>query len=334
MPPKIKNWLLERGISEEVISASKLEYRNNQIVIPVFDAQNSFLFNKYRRSPFSENGPKYTYEAGAKAQLYMPSRFNGQTDAVYIVEGELDALALISRGHYAVSSTGGAGTFRKEWAKQFETNTIYICYDNDEAGLTGTLRLLNIFPEAFVIEIPKECGKDVTDYLKGYPNGFIGLSNTAEKWRLPPPFSPELSPKEVKAGRSLCRFLGDDMLKQRQERMMEGKSVELIDMLLAEITKRSDEYAVRVKHPKTQEESDALRRAKGVPITEYVQFNRQRKALCLWHQEKNASMVYYPKDNRVKCFSCGHLGDVIDVVEEKFLLTKGEAIRKINSEHA
>lgn len=338
MQQNIKNWLLERGISESVIAANKLSFENNMLIIPIFDEVNSFLFNKYRRSPFasSDSAPKYTYDRGATAQLYMPRGVDRSAATVFIVEGELDALLLASRGFFAVSSTGGAGTFKKEWGEVLSGRKIYICYDNDTAGVKGTVRLLNIFPEANVIEIPKQkdC-KDISDYLKLYPTGLEFLIGSAERWRLPPLFDAQASIKEIKARRGLCRFLAEDMQTQKHERQADGRSTELIDLLLEEVSKRYDDYSVRIKHPsKVPGDSDALLKAKAVPIKNYIKFNAQRKALCIWHQEKTPSMIYYPKDNRVKCYGCGKLGDVIDVVQEMFLLNKGEAIKKINNEYA
>lgn len=59
-------------------------------------------------------------------------------------------------------------------------------------------------------------------------------------------------------------------------------------------------------------------KAKSVPITNYIQFNRAgfAKCICANHQEKTPSMKLY-KD-KVHCFGCGFSGDVIDVVRELY----------------
>ena len=54
---------------------------------------------------------------------------------------------------------------------------------------------------------------------------------------------------------------------------------------------------------------------KSIPMSEILQLNKFGKASCLWHSpDKHPSMSYNKKTNRVKCFSCGEGGDVIDVV--------------------
>lgn len=337
MPPKIKNWLLARGISETVIDENNLKFEKDLLIIPIYDEKGSFLFNKYRRSPFVETGPKYTYAPGAAARLYMPASITN-TGKMLIVEGELDALALVSHGYDAVSSTGGAGTFRKEWKAYLEGRQIYICYDNDTAGVAGTMRLLKLFPDARVVEIPETKGwKDISDFIAGNAAGLDALIEQAESWRLPPEISEAPSPKELKEGKSFCRTISDDLLIERQNRLKDGRSVAFIDKLVEVVVEHYEDLLKKTTTKRGRPyklSSDALVNAKRVPITEYLQFDRQRKRVCIWHTEKTPSMVYYSKDNRVKCFGCGRLGDVIDIVEQLHGLTKSEAIKKINNDHA
>ena len=50
-------------------------------------------------------------------------------------------MLLCQVGYNAVSSTGGAGTWKPEWAKLFAAvRSIIILYDNDAAGRDGALR--------------------------------------------------------------------------------------------------------------------------------------------------------------------------------------------------
>jgi hypothetical protein len=66
---------------------------------------------------------------------------------------------------------------------------------------------------------------------------------------------------------------------------------------------------------------------KDIPITDFVEFNRANKAKCLWHDDNNPSMQYYPKTNTVYCWSCGHHGDVISVVQSLHNCTFQEALK-------
>ena len=53
---------------------------------------------------------------------------------------------------------------------------------------------------------------------------------------------------------------------------------------------------------------------KDILITDYLEFDRSRKRKCIWHDDNNPSMHYFPRTNSVYCFSCGKHGDIIDVV--------------------
>src|SRR3989338_2977079 len=106
LPTNIRKYLNDRGISDTIIESNKLGWNGTHIVIPVYDPSGNFLFNKYRKDPFStSDGPKYTYEKGTTAQLYnahklnlLGSRIISQTPVI-IVEGEFDAMILESHGY-------------------------------------------------------------------------------------------------------------------------------------------------------------------------------------------------------------------------------------------
>lgn len=70
-----------------------------------------------------------------------------------------------------------------------------------------------------------------------------------------------------------------------------------------------------------------IAKAKMVPISNYVDFNRAGFALCLWHNEKSPSMKYSPKYNKVYCFaSCGG-HDIIDVIQVIKSCSLSEAVK-------
>ena len=58
---------------------------------------------------------------------------------------------------------------------------------------------------------------------------------------------------------------------------------------------------------------EQIARAKEVPIDSLVKVNRARKAICVFHDEKNASLHVYR--DHVFCFSCQKAGDAIDVYQ-------------------
>lgn len=70
-----------------------------------------------------------------------------------------------------------------------------------------------------------------------------------------------------------------------------------------------------------------IERAKLVPISGFVDFNRAGFACCIWHNENTPSMKYYPQSNRVKCYGCDKSGDVLDVVMQIRSCDLKEALR-------
>jgi hypothetical protein len=73
-----------------------------------------------------------------------------------------------------------------------------------------------------------------------------------------------------------------------------------------------------------------IARAKQYPITQLIEF-KGNVARCIFHSpDKNPSMYYYPKNNKVKCFSCNKLADAIDVVQQLQCCSLKEAVNYLN----
>lgn len=72
-----------------------------------------------------------------------------------------------------------------------------------------------------------------------------------------------------------------------------------------------------------------FQKAKQYPIPQLIKFQRNGFIKCIWpeHNEKTASMKYYPKDNHVYCHGCHKGGDAIDVVQAIRGCTVQEAVR-------
>lgn len=71
-------------------------------------------------------------------------------------------------------------------------------------------------------------------------------------------------------------------------------------------------------------------RAKEYPIDQLIHIEHSGFAKCLWHNDKQPSMKYYPKKNDVYCFSCHKYGDAIDVAMATFGCQFMEAVNKLN----
>ena len=318
---RITTWLLSRGLSQEVIDASGVHWNGSKIVIPVKDIDGNVIFNKYRRDPESEDGPKYFYETGSSAALFNVHTVKDlHNQKIFITESELDSLLLNSLGLNAVSSTGGSQTFHPEWFLDFLGNEIYICYDADDAGVRGALRVNTMLTSAKIIFLPYEKGiKDVTDYFKTHTiKQFLQLTEEASSWVIPP--DPQTLPKNKSGIDAITKELraeADSILKKQRLLNQENKPTRHTEMMLETIGKRIENWKkIREKwgSEKDGKHLDDIARAKAVPITNYIKFSPQGFALCLWHIEKSPSMKYRPERNRTYCHGCSAHKDTLDVV--------------------
>ena len=70
------------------------------------------------------------------------------------------------------------------------------------------------------------------------------------------------------------------------------------------------------KESKGQINTEMIERAKQVPISSMLDFERGKKRLCLWHSDTQPSLSLHEKGNFVKCFSCDKYADSIAVYQE------------------
>lgn len=73
-----------------------------------------------------------------------------------------------------------------------------------------------------------------------------------------------------------------------------------------------------------------IAQARAVPIDSFHEFGRNKKGLCVFHNEKSPSMHLFP-DNHVHCFSCSQGGDAISVLRAKEEIGFTEAVKKLLS---
>lgn len=290
-----RDWLLRRKITESVIEEFGVMEGNHFmfgecLVIPVCGEDGSFLFNKYRRSPLrnDNDGPKYIYDKGSKAVLYGYHRAKSER-RVLLTEGELDCLVAWSANIPAISSTGGAMTFKEEWAESLKDKEVVICLDNDAAGGEGMARVLDMVPHARILFLPDRPGiKDISDYAQA--GGDLN----------------ELLKTAIRFG-SL-----EDVIANRSERVSVWQSTHFHDAYIRNHTNKEEIKHVKKNGNKSMV-SDKVMRAKEYPIDELIEFS-MGKARCLWHNEKHASLHHYKDGNRVYCFGmCGKSYDSIDV---------------------
>ena len=74
--------------------------------------------------------------------------------------------------------------FKEDWTINLKEINIYVCFDNDEAGIKGAINVNRFLLRSWTMELPKEIGEhgDVTDFftkLKMITQDFVGLASQA-----------------------------------------------------------------------------------------------------------------------------------------------------------
>ena len=338
MENKIKEWLLARNISEKVIFESNIKWNGYKIEFPVYDITGKLLFKKYRRDPYIQNTsePKYTYDRGAVSSLYnIQKELN--SGPIFITEGEADALVLNSFKVNAVSSTGGAGTFKEEWATWLneKPNDVYICYDRDMAGARGAIKVQQMIPKAKIVFLPYTLkGKDITDFFIQYKMvDFIKLVNGSESWLILPD-TEEIPSKKVEINEIIKKFKEEILSLENKKSILnnQDKFSDHIDVMVEIYEKRIKAWK-SIKDVKGKQKIDGsdVSRAKSVPITNFLKFNGAGFAKCIFHNDDTPSLKYYKKDNIVHCFACQAHEDVIGVYMKLNGVNFKEAVDKLKN---
>lgn len=176
----------DRGISQEVIDRFKLGYdpSTKQVIMPV---KGEFYIRR-STDPMAQNKDRYRLPAGIKKELFNAEALS-QKKPVFITEGIIDALSIITAGHEALALPAATDTnlLKDEIQKRIEAQSLpelILCLDNDEAGQKAAHELSEYLkkkklPHSAAI-IPKEY-KDANGYLKASKSAFKGfLSNAIE----------------------------------------------------------------------------------------------------------------------------------------------------------
>jgi DNA primase len=334
VPHDILNWLQKRGLSLGVLNDFQIDYNGREIVIPVVDYDRNFLFSKYRRNPFEHDttAPKYKYDKGAQISLYGVHRLKNMSSLpVIITEGELDCLLVNSLGYIAVSSTGGAQSFQKDWFEYFSDKDTIILYDNDHAGITGAFKTKSIIPHARIVLIPEGPWKDVTEYvaINGTDSFKSLIENHVFECDVPIDDTADLEIKDLKKRKKELEKLLDEVIENSRVVRSHGLSETPYALLNGILMAQYEKVKHYLKKPEKKEYGITIGQVKSYPISNVIKFNYQGFANCIWHNEKSPSMKYFQQDNRVYCFGCARGGDIIDVVEHQYNLSTKDAIEWI-----
>lgn len=147
---------------------SNLQYNKSKgkvFTIPI--SENNQLWNfRYRRNdgePLQKYNPKYWSVAGQGNHLYLLDRYKNPP-YIILCEGELKAALLYQYGFPAISVPNGAGFWHDSFTTQLGGITIYVVFDNDDAGRKGILSLSKKIKRKIIpIVLPE--AKGVDDYF-------------------------------------------------------------------------------------------------------------------------------------------------------------------------
>ena len=328
----LRQWLNDRGITDEVIALFNIQSTDHPSIGECIEIPITPTWSKYRRHPLDDRKPKYLYDKGGKVTLYGADKLLGPKDVqetveriaaktgsdpdllkrvnmmgviekILITEGELDTLVAWSQNIPAVSSTGGALSFQEDWAIDLAPYQVYVCFDNDEAGAEGMVKVLKHIPDAKIVFVPTMPDvKDISDYVsKG--GDLRDLLATAKSFK---------TIEEVE--------------EDKKHRKANWQSTTFHNKYIA----KHREQAQRTTEPNPYTGSDPVLKAKEYPMGNLINFERH-KACCPWHNEKTPSLHYYPKTNSAYCFGgCGRSYDSIDA----YMLTHGvgflQAVKELN----
>lgn len=152
------NYLESRGLNQETIEKFGLKVDIDKVTIPLPTGK------KYRN--FSGEN-RYWHEKGTIACLFKTKEATKK--GVLLAEGEFDAMLTWQQTGLPVwTATCGVQSFEEKWIRDFEgIEKIYIAFDNDLPGNEGAVKVAELlgFNRCYRVDIPKEVGKDLTDYF-------------------------------------------------------------------------------------------------------------------------------------------------------------------------
>jgi DNA primase len=298
LPQRIRDYLKDRGIDDDVIDRHLLGWNGSRITIPIFNRDGELAFFKLAKDPYDlMPGPKIMASKGAYLELYGWDVVLKRPPQIIMCEGEFDRLVLAAQGFDAVTSTGGASGFKPEWGEAFASiPQVYICFDRDAAGRRGALQAARFIPHAKLVELPNDVGTggDVTDLfvrLGWKREAFLRLLEQATPPPdSPPPVEPAYQPRNSKT---------DGLLGVRIERLKQSLPIEKV-------------------------------------ISEYVPLRlsgNKLVGLCPLHDDHNPSLTVYPVTGTFRCYGCGKHGDVINFIQEAEQMSFSQALDTLERAH-
>ena len=181
----------------------------NRIMFPILSFRNNII--AFGGRAIDDFGPKYLNSSDSvlykkNRNLYFTNEFITATKKkgyAFIVEGYFDVLSLNKLGYAnSASPSGTALTYQQLESVSKYTSKILICFDNDEAGLKATER---------VLEIKNQISKQVEIHCLNLPNEYKDISDIFES-------KPELFDDILKDNDEIVEYLLNKFLKKESNK--------------------------------------------------------------------------------------------------------------------
>jgi 5S rRNA maturation endonuclease (ribonuclease M5) len=139
----------KRGLTDETLKRFQLGWDGERITIPIYDEYNRLVnFRRYKWNSNNDQWKVLNYEDelgntyGEVRIFGIENLINDDIEEIIWCEGEMDRIILEQYSFPAACPTGGAGTWRNDWAKYFRNKKrVYILQDNDKAGKEATEKI-------------------------------------------------------------------------------------------------------------------------------------------------------------------------------------------------
>ncbi len=165
--------------SEQAIESLQVGLDRGRIIFPVRDQHDRLTEIVRYAPPWSRaDAPKVLTAPGSRHGLFpAPERL--PDGAVFLLEGQPDALTAASRGYIATAITGVHG-WREDWAPRFAGRLVMVCLDCDVEGRHAARRVFEDLRGAGVDAVAldlapeRDDGYDLTDFLLEHHRNHTG----------------------------------------------------------------------------------------------------------------------------------------------------------------
>lgn len=174
-PAMLELLATRRGITRETVVRFKLGHDGQRFYIPVRNTEGQCVnIRRYNPDSRQAKSKMISWRQGFGSARLFPLDQLTNENPVYLFEGEMDCLLAQQEGLNALTTTGGAGTWRDAWCPLLEGREVIVCYDADEPGRIGAshvaAKLSGIARSCRIVSIPlnEPVGADFTDYIVGH----------------------------------------------------------------------------------------------------------------------------------------------------------------------